>query len=472
MTATLDTPVARAAVVPAIARSPPTVTSMVERIVIIGGDAGGMSAVSQIRKRKPDAQIVALERGRWTSYSACGIPYVVAGIVEGGVERLVVRSPAQHRRNGVDVRTGHEVTAIETASRTVTVLDHGAGEHYELGFDQLLIATGGAPIRPPMPGIDLPFVQGVQNLEDAAVLLDHVERTGCQRIVIVGGGYIGLEMADAFLHRGCTTTLVDRSPHPLALLDDDTGALLASALAGRGIELRLDTLVEGFDPGVVHTTAGDLPAELVILGIGVAPSSALARDAGIELGVRDAIRVDDRQQTSVEGVWAAGDVCESTHLVTGGPVHIPLGTYANRQGRVAGINIGGGHATAPRVLGTAITKLCDTEIAVTGLNTVAAAGAGFDVVSSVIESTTAAGYYPGAARLTVKLIVERGSGRLLGAQIVGGPGAGKRIDTCATAITAGMDVEQLLDLDLAYAPPFSPLWDPVAVAAREATKLV
>jgi len=443
---------------------------MSERVVIIGGDAGGMTAVSQVRRRKPDAEIVALERGRWTSYSACGIPYVVAGIVQGGVEQLVVRSPEQHRRNGVDVRMGHEATAIDIDGRSVSVRDHHDDRSYQLNFDHLLIGTGGAPIRPPMPGIELPFVQGVQNLEDAEVLLEYVERAGCRRIVIVGGGYIGLEMADAFLARGCTTTIVDRSSHPLALLDDDTGALLAGVLSDHGIDLRLETVVEGFEPGAVHTAAGAIPADLVVLGIGVAPNSQLAREAGIDLGVKDAIRVDERQQTSADGVWAAGDCCESTHLISGERVHVALGTYANRQSRVAGINIGGGEALMRPVLGTAITKLCDTEVAVTGLNATSAASAGFDAFSQITESTTTAGYYPTASRVTVKLVAERGTGRLLGAQIIGGPGSAKRIDTCAVALTAGMDLDQLVDLDLAYAPPFSPLWDPIATAARETLK--
>lgn len=445
---------------------------MVERVVIIGGDAGGMTAVSQIRQRRPETEIVALERGRWTSYSACGIPYVVAGIVKGGVERLVVRSPEQHRRRGVDVRTGHEATSIDVAARAVQVHDHHTGDEYRLGFDQLLIGTGGLPIRPPMPGIELPFIRGVQNLEDAAVLYEHVEREGCQRIVIVGGGYIGLEMADAFLIRGCTTTVIDQGPHPLALLDPDLGAVLSAALVRRGIDLRVDTLVEGFEPGTVHTSSGSVAADLVVLGIGVAPDSKLAGDAGIELGARGAVHVDRRQETSVEGIWAAGDCCESTHLITGEQVHIALGTYANKQGRVAGINIAGGDATTPRVLGTAITKVCETEVAVTGLNTAAAVAAGFDTVGQAIDSTTTAGYYPEAAKVKVKLVVERGSGRVLGAQIIGGRGAAKRIDTCVVAIAAGMDAQQLLDLDLSYAPPFSPLWDPVAVAAREALKLL
>ena len=442
---------------------------MAERIVVIGGDAAGMTAISPIMKRKPDAEIVALERGNWTSYSACGIPFLVGGLIEGGVDRLVARSPEQHRANGIDVRMRHEAVGIDTSARTVDVRDLDGGATYSLGFDHLMIGTGGRPIRPPLPGIDLPFIHGVQTLDDAADLLAAAEHDP-GRVVVVGGGYIGLEMAEAFLHRGCTSTVIDVAPYPLSLLDPELGQLVADAMERHGVELRLGTEVLGFEPGMVRTNDGDVPADLVVLGIGVAPNSSLAADAGIELGVKDSIRVDDRQETSVGGIWAAGDCAETTHLVSGEKVHIALGTYANRHGRVAGVNIGGGSARSQPVLGTAVTKLCANEIGLTGLNSKQAAAAGFDAVGAMIESTTFAGYLPDAPTITVKFVVERGSGRLLGAQIVGGAGAAKRIDTCATAITAGMNVEQIAELDFGYAPPFSPLWDPVAIAAREAQK--
>jgi NADPH-dependent 2,4-dienoyl-CoA reductase/sulfur reductase-like enzyme len=445
---------------------------MPERVVIIGGDAGGMSAVSRIRKGRPDAEIVAIERGRWTSYSACGIPYVIGGIVDG-IERLVARSPERHGELGTDVRIGHEATAIDLSAREITVRPV-EGERYRVGFDQLLIATGGSPIRPPLPGIDLPFIHGVQTLDDAAALLVHAEALAerCQRIVVVGSGYIGLEMAEAFVERGCSAVVVEQAAQPMGTLDPDMGALVAEAMVTHGIDLRCGVEVMGFEPGSVLTDRGPLPADLVVLGIGVRANSALAANAGLEIGVKGAIRVDARQQTSVNSVWAAGDCCESRHLLTGQPVHMPLGTYANKQGRVAGINIAGGEAVFPGVLGTAITKLCATEIARTGLGEGEAARAGLDAVAQRIESTTVASYFPGAAKMTVKVIAERATGRLLGAQIVGGDGAAKRIDTCATAITAGMTLAQVIDLDLAYAPPFSGVWDPIAVAAREALKLV
>jgi NADPH-dependent 2,4-dienoyl-CoA reductase/sulfur reductase-like enzyme len=442
---------------------------MAQRVVVIGGDAGGMAAVSPIRGRQPDAEIVALERGGWTSYSACGIPYLVGGVISGGLPRLVARSAEQHRDAGADVRLGHEAMAIDVERRTVDVASP-AGDHYQLPFDDLMIGTGGTPVRPPLPGIELPFIHGVQNLADAGRLLQLVGEGGCQRVVVVGSGYIGLEMAEAFLERGCTSTVIDQRPQPMGTLDTDMGALVAKAMTDRGIDLRLEVAVTGFDDGVVHTSEGPVPADTVILGLGVGPNAELAAAAGLELGANGSVRVDARQETSAPRVWAAGDCCESMHRITGQPVHIPLGTYANKQARVAGINIGGGHAETAPVLGTAITKLCSAEIARTGLTEAEAEAAGLDQVGQVIVSTNKAGYLSDAVEMRVKLVAERGTGRLLGAQIVGGPGSAKRIDTCAVALTAGMDVQQVLDLDLAYAPPFSGVWDPVAVAAREMLK--
>jgi NADPH-dependent 2,4-dienoyl-CoA reductase/sulfur reductase-like enzyme len=283
---------------------------------------------------------------------------------------------------------------------------------------------------------------------------------------VVGGGYIGLEMAEAFVRRGAEVSMVESAPEVMGTLDPDMGARVSAAVRDHGIDLRTGSAVEGFEDGVVHTAAGDLEADLVVLGLGVVPNSELAADAGIRTGVKGAIAVDPRQRTSHEAVYAAGDCCESFHLVSRRPVHIALGTVANKQGRVAGINLGGGYATFRGVVGTAATKVCATEVARTGLSEAECRAAGVEATSATIESSTRAGYFPGAAPMAVKLVAERGSGRLLGAQIVGGEGAAKRIDVVAVALQAGFTAQELLDADLAYAPPFGPLWDPVAVAAR------
>jgi NADPH-dependent 2,4-dienoyl-CoA reductase/sulfur reductase-like enzyme len=290
--------------------------------------------------------------------------------------------------------------------------------------------------------------------------------------VVVGGGYIGLELAEAFVLRGARVTVVEAAHQLMGTLDADMAVPIENAMRGLGIDVRVGLPVTGFADRIVQTEDGPILADLVVLGLGVEPNTELAGEAGIELGVRNAIHVDRRQRTSAEGVWAAGDCVDSYHLVSRQQVHVALGTLANRQARVAGINLGGGYATFPGVLGTAITRICSTEIGRTGLNEKEARAAGFEFVTSAIDSTSTSRYLPEATPVRVKLLAENGTGRVLGAQIVGGQGAAKRVDVVATAITAEFDVQQLLDVDMGYAPPMSPLWDPVAVAARKALSLL
>ena len=443
------------------------------RLVVIGGDAGGMAAATNARRRDPSLEIVALERGNWTSYSACGIPYLVSGAVEGGVERLVARAPQRFRDDlRVDVRLRHEVTAIDLDGGRVEVRNHEHGRTFWMGFDHLQLGMGARPLRPELPGIDLPFVHGVQTLDDAEHLLGHASDLGCRKVVVVGGGYIGLEMAEAFVARGMAVTLAEAAPNVMRTLDPDMAKLVEAAIRRFGIDLRTGVGVSGFEDGVVQTAAGPLAADLVVLGLGVVPNSELAADAGIETGSRGAVRVTPRQRTNHEAVWAAGDCCESYHLVAQRHLHIALGTVTNRQARVAGINIGGGYATFPGVVGTAVTKVCSTEVARTGLTEAECERVGIGFVTTTIESTTRSSYFPGAKPITVKMLAEPGSGRVLGAQIVGEEGAAKRIDVVAVALHATMTVQDIVDADLGYAPPFSPLWDPVAVAARELLKAV
>ena len=440
---------------------------MADRLVVVGGDAGGMTAAMQARRRQPYLEIVALEKGSWTSYSACGIPYLVGGEVSS-LDDLVARSPQELRdKHRVDVRMHHEVMSIDLAARRLEVRDHLRHRTIPLGFDQLHIATGARPTRPDLPGIGGDSVFGVQTLDDAKVLLDRARTSRATSVVVVGGGYIGLEMAEAFVRRGADVTLVEGGDQLMRTLDLDMAERLVEPMQGMGITVRLGTEVAGFEPGrVVLADDTHLAADLVLLGLGVTPNSELAADAGLATGSRGALVVDRRQRTPVSGVYAAGDCCESRHLVSGRQVHVALGTVANKQGRVAGINLGGGYATFPGVVGTAITKVCSLEVARTGLTEREAAADGFDAVTATIDTTTRAGYLPDAEPMTVKMVAERGTGRLLGAQILGGEGAAKRIDTVATALHARMRVEEIVDLDLAYAPPFSSVWDPVAVAAR------
>lgn len=455
-----------------------------QRMVVIGGDAAGMSAASAARRRRKagELEIIAFERGDFTSYSACGIPYWVGGEVDD-MDELIARSPQQHRARDIDVRTRTEVTEIDLDRRRVRARCGDSGTESWTGFDHLVIATGARPVRPPLPGVNAPGVHGVQSLTDGQALLTEVDRvrdrTEAPDAVVVGGGYIGVEMAEALVRRGYRVTVLDRAEQPMSTLDPDMGALVADAMRGMGITTVTGATVTGVETAengracAVTTDDARYPADLVVLGLGVRPETTLARDAGLPVGDAGGLLTDLSQRVrGQEGVWAGGDCVEVTDLLTGGTRHVPLGTHANKQGQVIGTNVGGGYATFPGVVGTAVSKVCALEIARTGLLEEQATRAGLRFVTAVIESTSRAGYFPGAASMRVKMLAEHRTGRLLGVQIVGREGAAKRVDVAAVALTAGMTVEQMTALDLGYAPPFSPVWDPVLVAARKATSLV
>jgi NADPH-dependent 2,4-dienoyl-CoA reductase/sulfur reductase-like enzyme len=449
-----------------------------ERVVVIGGDAAGMSAASQgsrvARGNDRDLDIVVLERGHWTSYSACGIPYWVAGYVDDA-DRLVARTPEQHRANGLDVRMRAEAVGVDLDARTVDVRHADTGERGRIGFDQLVVATGASPVRPDLPGVDARGVHGVQTLDDGAALIEALEREKPEHAVVVGGGYIGIEMAEAFVGRGLEVTLVDQAAEPMSTLDPDMGRLVRESMESMGIRVVTGTPVEGFESGAdgrvtaVAAGTGTYEADVVVLGLGVRPNTEVAGAAGLPLGSFGGIRVDLRMSVpGHDGVWAAGDCVESFDRVSQTWAHVPLGTHANKQGRVLGTNLGGGYATFPGVVRTAVSKVCDLEIARTGLREVDAGRAGFRFVAETVESTTRAGYFPGAEPLSVKVIAEVGTGRLLGAQVVGREGSAKRVDALALALWNGMTVHDLAMVDLSYAPPFAPVWDPVLIAARKA----
>jgi len=450
-----------------------------EKLVVIGGNAGGMSAASQARKRRgrDDLEIVVFERGHFTSYSSCGIPYWVGDVVDGPDE-LVTRRPEVFRAEyAMDVRLRHEVTAVDLGARRVTARDVDTGEVTHEPFDQLVYAPGASPIRPDWAVGDLAGVFGQQTLDDGADLRDWLAGEPAPRTaVVVGGGYIGVEMAEALVRRDLQVTMVEKLPQPMSTVDPDMGALVREAMCGMGIDVRTGVAVEALAGkhgrvSAVVTDAGRLPADVVILGLGVRANSALARAAGIPVGPTGGV-VTDRRMRAGDGVWAAGDCVETLNRVSGRPVYVPLGTHANKQGRVAGINIGGGYATFPGVVGTAVTKVCDLEVGRTGLLERDAEAAGFDFVTATVRSTNRAGYFPGAAGMTVKMIAERRTGRLLGAQVVGRAEAAKRIDALAIALWNEMTVEEMSGLDLGYAPPYAPVWDPVLIAARKTADAV
>jgi NADPH-dependent 2,4-dienoyl-CoA reductase/sulfur reductase-like enzyme len=449
------------------------VNSTRRRLVVIGGDAAGMSAAAQARRLRDagDLDIVVLEQGPDVSFSACGIPYWVGGQVSDR-DRLIARTPGQFAAKDIDVRTGTRADEIDLDAGTVRT---SRGE--TLGYDDLVVATGGRPLRPPVPGLDADGVHGVHRLADGADIRAAIA-AGARRAVVLGGGYIGLEMADVLHGRGLDVTVVLADPMPMSQLDIEMAQLVCAGMGDMGIAMQtgqpvreVEVDADGVVAGV-RTDVASYPADLVVLGLGMGPEVALARDAGLRLGETGAIEVDRTQRSrSHPEVFAAGDCSQTYSRITGEALHVALGTHANKQGRVAGSVIGGRAAHFAGVLGTALTKVGDLEIARTGLCTTQAERAGYDYRSEVVEGTTRAGYFPGAEKITVKLLSDRGSGLLLGAQVVGGPGSGKRIDVLATAIWAGMTAEEFAGSDLSYAPPFSPTYDPVIVAARVASRV-
>ncbi|MET9492765.1 FAD-dependent oxidoreductase [Nocardia sp. NPDC006630] len=453
---------------------------MSERLVIIGGDATGMSAASQARRMKTaqELEIIVFERGHFTSFSACGIPYWVGGDVQERDE-LIARTPEEHRARDIDLRMRTEVLEIDVPGRRVRARDLETGTESWTEYDKLVIATGATPIRPPIPGIDAQGVHGVQTLDDGQALISTLESTAGRRAVVVGAGYIGVEMAEALINRGYDVTMINRGTQPMATLDPDMGALIRKAMDGMGIRVLCDaelTAVLTDDDGhvrAVTTADAEFPADVVVLGIGVRPATELARAAGLPLGQHDGLLTDLAMRVrGYENIWAGGDCVEVLDLVSGTERHIALGTHANKHGQIIGANIGGGYGTFPGVVGTAVSKVCDLEVARTGLREKDARAAGLQFVTVTIESTSRSGYFPGTAAMTVKMLAERRTGRLLGVQLVGREGAAKRIDIAAVALTARMTVEQMIALDLGYAPPFSPVWDPILVAARKAALAV
>ncbi|WP_327417017.1 FAD-dependent oxidoreductase [Streptomyces sp. NBC_01233] len=455
-----------------------------ERLVVVGGDAAGMSAASQARRLKGPAEleIVAFERGHFTSYSACGIPYWVGGRVAGRDE-LIARTPEEHRARGIDLRTRTEVVELDLPGSRVRARDLDSGSESWTDYDKLVLATGARPVRPRLPGIGAHGVHGIQTLDDGQRLMDSLERTertGGRRAVVVGAGYIGVEMAEALVGRGFEVTVLHRGAQPMATLDPDMGGLVHTAMNRMGIRTvsraevtKILTDEQGRARAVATAAGEEYEADVVVLGIGVEPRTALARAAGLPLGPSGGILTDlSMRVRGHENIWSGGDCVEVLDLIAGRTRHIPLGTHANKHGQVIGSGVGGGYATFPGVVGTAVSKVCDLEIARTGLRERDALEAGLRFVTATITSTTTAGYYPGAAEMTVKMLAERRTGRLLGVQIVGGAGSAKRVDVAAVALTAGMTVDQMVTLDLGYAPPFSPVWDPVLVAARKAVSAV
>ena len=447
-------------------------TQIDSKLVIIGGDAAGMSAASKVRREQPDREIIVFEKSRYTSYSACGIPYYISETVKT-VDELIVRSPEEFRtKYNIDIRTQHLVLEVDTAGKRIKVLDKELNREFWQDYGQLLIATGGKPFCPDIPGNDAEGAFGITTLKSGIKLENYIEDKKPKTAVIVGGGYIGLEMAEALLIRGLKVTLVNRRQQVMNTLDPDMGAIVSEAIRQLGVTLYLDEELTGFElknnkiTGVI-TNKQTIPTDIVVFGMGSSPNTKFLKGSGIALGVKGAIQVNERMETNIPDVWAAGDCTDTYDIVAKQPAYIALGTVANKQGLVAGSNISGENAKFPGAVGTAVCKVCSYEVARSGLREKDLRRLGIDYVATTIKSKTRASYYPDAKIIWVKLLAEKGTGRLLGGQIIGEEGAAKRIDVVATALTHGLTLQNIIDLDLSYAPPFSPVWDPVQTAARK-----
>jgi NADPH-dependent 2,4-dienoyl-CoA reductase/sulfur reductase-like enzyme len=441
---------------------------MSDTFVIVGGDAAGMSAASKAKREDPDMDVIVFEKGEWVSYAACGMPYYLKGEVEE-LDDLVAVNPEQFREErDIDLRTGHEVVDVDPETEAVTV--EGDGERFAQSYDHLLVATGATAIEPPFDGMGLDGVFTLHDMDEADAIERYVTETAPESAAIVGGGYVGIELAEALSARGVDVSLYEMLPHVLQPFGNAVAEVVEDHLREQGVDLHLDTAVSGFVGAEsverVALEDGTRSADVAIVGVGVTPNTYLAADAGLELGETGAVATDEYGRTNHENVYAAGDCAEADHVVTGEPAHVPLALTANRAGRAIGQTVTGNPERVGAIAGTAIVKAFDLGAARTGVvDEGRARDAGFDPVSVSISTPTRAHYYPGASELTVTLLADRESGRLLGGSVVGREGA-KRIDTIATALTAGMTVSELRDADLAYAPPFSPVWDPVLTAAK------
>lgn len=435
---------------------------MAERLVVIGGGAAGMSAASAARRVDPALAVTVLESGPFSSYGVCGLPYYIGGVIQDA-ETLVAFSPQQFRDNRrIDLRLSTAVTAVDLDAHVV-LTDSGA-----ISYDALVLAAGARPVVPPVPGLDHPQVVTVRRLEDAIALRQQLSQIS--RAVIVGAGYVGLEMAEALHAQGIAVTVVDRLERVMATLDEDVAAIVetevrryADVLLGRtltGVEVCGEALL-------VHLGEDAVETDLVVLALGVTPATELLTGCGAASMRTGALLVDDQMRTSLPEVFAVGDCVALRHLVTGEPAYVPLGPAANKTGRVAGTVAAGGQASFGGIAGTAVVKVFDLTVAHTGLTLADALAAGLPARATDVTTKSRAKYYPGAQPLRVRLVHTQ-KGRLLGAQLVGSDGAAQRIDVIAAALYANMSIDDLAALDLAYAPPFSPVYDPITQAAQSA----
>lgn len=439
------------------------------KVVIVGGVAGGASAAARIRRLDESAEIIVFEKTGYISYANCGLPYYIGDVITDSSDLTLQTPESFWTRFRILVKVNHEVTNIDVTQKTVTVKNLLTGTEWEEPYDKLLLSPGAKPVRPNLPGIDSEKIFSLRTVEDTFRIHDYLEKTKAQSVVIVGGGYIGIEVAENLKEKGLIVTIVQRPNQLMNTLDYDMASFVHSKLRAKGISLRLNSNVTSFrqDGERIVTLLEDnseIAADMVLLAIGVAPENSLAKQAGLKLGVKGSIVVNDRMETSVQDIYAVGDAIQVKHFVTEEDTVIALAGPANKQGRIAADNICGGDSHYQGSMGSSIIKIFDMMVAGTGLTEKVAKSMGIDCESVVLSPASHAGYYPGAKVMTMKVVFEKDTWKLLGAQIVGTEGVDKRLDVLATAMHAGMKANMLKDLDLAYAPPFSSAKDPVNMA--------
>ena len=439
------------------------------KVVIVGGVAGGATAAARLRRLDETAEIVVFERSGFVSYANCGLPYYIGGVIEDEAELTLQTPESFYRRFRVVMKVHHEVTAIDRAAKTVTVRNLETGETFAERYDKLLLAPGAKPTQPALPGVGLDRLFTLRTVEDTLRIRRFVEEHKPRSAVLAGGGFIGLELAENLRELGMEVTIVQRPRQLMTPFDADMAALIHREVRSHGVRLALGHTVEGFAEAgggiqVLLKDEAPLQADMVVLAIGVTPDSHLAAEAGLALGLKGSIVVNDRMQTSDPDIYAVGDAVQVEQFVSKQPALIALAGPANKQGRIAADNMAGGDSHYTGSQGSSVLKIFTLTAAATGLNESAARKAGLDADAVILSPMNHAGYYPGGQVLTMKVIYERPTGRILGAQIVGGDGVDKRIDVLATAIRAGMTAADLTELDLAYAPPYASAKDPVNMA--------
>ncbi len=448
---------------------------MSEKLVIIGGTAAGLSAASKAKRLDPSLEITVFEKSGYISYGSCGLPYFVGGMIESPDDLVSLHVDEMREKRGIPVLIHHEVTHLDSVKKTVTARNLDDGSEAVYPYDKLVIATGASPIRPNIPGIDASGVYFLRNVEDGIRLKTaSVPGSTC---CIVGGGFIGLEVAEELTNAGLKVHVFEALPRLLPFLPESFSQIVLETLEKNGVTVHLGAKVEAIkeEGGKVTclvSSTETVACDMVVMSIGVVPNSALAKEAGLKLGIKGAISVDDSMQTSDPAIWACGDCAEARNSITGKPCYIPLGTTANKMGRVAGSSVGGEKATFHGVQGSMVTKVFDCYIAATGLSLAQAREAGYDAAECEIKQRDKASYYPNHRIMNLNFILDTVSGRLLGAQGMGSESAAIRIDTLVAAIDRGMTVSEVNDLDLIYAPPVAPVYDPILIAASQAMKKV